>query len=64
MDYKEKAIDILEDLPAEDNKITRFFSDKIRLNSAADTQGIIHCHNNYCLKKRCLDCGIGIHILK
>ena len=64
MDYKEKALDILEDLPAEENKITRFFSDKIRLNSAADTQGIIHCHNNYCLKKRCLDCGIGIHILK
>ncbi len=64
LDYKEKALDILEELPAEDNKITRLFTDKIGLDSALQTQGIIHCHNYYCIKKRCLDCGIGIHLLK
>ena len=63
-EYKEKALDILESLPAENNKITRQFSDKLTFDSASQTQGMIHCHNIYCLSKRCLDCGIGIYLLK
>ena len=62
--YIERAISLLQELPPENNKITRIFEDKIELENSADTQGIIHCHNEYCVTKRCLECSIGIHLLK
>lgn len=62
--YIEKAINLLEELPAEDNKITRIFKDKIEIENSADSQGIIHCHNEYCVNKKCLDCSVGVYLLK
>jgi hypothetical protein len=62
--YVEKAIELLEELPAEDNKIIRFFDKKIEVQSAANSQGLIHCYKELCVKKKCLECSIGIHVLK
>ena len=62
--YKDKAMELLEALPPEDNKITRFFEGKIESESAANTQGLIQCYKEMCVAKKCLECGIGIHILK
>ncbi len=61
--YIERAIGLLEELPAENNRITRVFEGKISIENSADSQGIIQCHNNYCIHKKCLDCSIGIHIV-
>ena len=62
--FKEKAIQLLENLPSEDNKITRVFEEKINIENAAQSQGLIHCHNEFCVPKKCLDCSVGVYLLK
>ena len=62
--FLEKAIELLEELPPEDNKITRLFDQKIAIDNAANSQGLIHCYKELCVAKKCLDCSIGIHLLK
>lgn len=62
--YIERAINLLEELPAEDNKVTRVFEHKMAIDSSADSQGVIQCHNNYCIPKKCLDCSIGVYLMK
>ena len=60
----EKALNWLEQLPSEDNKITRKWS-KIMApqKDAFGTQGQIHLFNEYCTKRRCLHCEIGSAIV-
>jgi hypothetical protein len=36
----------------------------IKAKNAYDTQALLELKNNYCAKKRCLHCAIGIKILK
>jgi hypothetical protein len=36
----------------------------VQPKSAADTQALLQLKNNYCDKKRCLECAIGHSILK
>ena len=63
--YVGRAIKLLEDLPAEENAITRLFTDKgVTLRNAFLSQGTIQLKKQYCDKKNCLLCGIGINILK
>ena len=62
--YVEKAMELLEELPAEDNKIIRLFDKEIEVQSAANSQGLIHCYKELCIEKKCLECSIGIHVLK
>ncbi|MES2795556.1 MAG: DUF2851 family protein [Bacteroidota bacterium] len=63
--YIEKAINLLEKLKPEKNKITRFWNqlDFIAKN-AFDSQALIELHNEYCQKKACLSCSIGVALLK
>lgn len=63
--YMDKAIALLSDLNAENNYITKKFSslgEEIR--SAFDSQAMIQLHNEYCQPKKCLDCSIGLSLLK
>jgi Protein of unknown function (DUF2851) len=63
--YFEKAISLLEQLPAERNSITEKWENlDMKINSSFDSQALIEQHNEFCLKKRCLSCPIGISILK
>lgn len=63
--YVDRATEILQYLPAENNKITRQWLDLgYRVKSSFDTQGLIELFNNFCMKRRCLDCTIGTHIIK
>lgn len=63
--YTEKALKWLEDIPAEKNTITSGFSAlKISNKKAWDSQALIELKNEYCNKKRCLDCSVGNAILK
>lgn len=63
--YKEKVLKWLEESAAEKNFITRGFEKlNIENKNAYDSQGMIELKNEYCDKKRCLDCPIGNSILK
>ena len=63
--YKDRALKWLEKTAAESNSITRGFQKlSIENKTAFDSQGLIELKNEYCNKKRCLDCGIGNAILK
>jgi hypothetical protein len=63
--YVERATEILQNLPAENNKITRQWLDLgYKVKSSFDSQGLIELYNNFCMKRRCLDCTIGTHIIK
>ena len=63
--FKDKALQCLEHIAAEKNLITdRFKQLQIENKNAWDSQALIELKNEYCNKKRCLDCGIGTSILK
>jgi len=62
---KDRAINFLEKIKQENNKITRLWKDAgIKIPNAFFSQAIIQQTNNYCKKGKCLDCGIGAEILK
>jgi len=64
-EYCERAIRLLERLPAEQNSITRLFSQAgATIKSATDSQAIIQLKREYCEKKKCLYCRIGFQYLK
>ncbi len=64
-EYLEKAIRLLEELPAEQNNITKHWQSMgLPIKSAFDSQASIEWFNNFCLAKKCLSCGVGVEILK
>ena len=63
--YKDRALQWLEETADESNSITKGFRKiGIENKNGYDSQGLIELKNEYCNKKRCLDCGIGNAILK
>jgi hypothetical protein len=63
--YKEKALKWLEETSAEKNSITKGFQKlNIENKNAFDSQALIELKNEYCSKKRCLDCSVGNYLLK
>jgi Protein of unknown function (DUF2851) len=63
--FIEKAMSLLEKLPAEKNKITKFWNELgLPISNGFDSQASIELHNEYCLKKACLSCNIGSALLK
>ena len=62
---KERAIAILINLKFEDNIITRKWSGlNINKLSAFESQSMIELYHEYCLKKKCLNCNIGMALMK
>ena len=63
--YKYKAIQCLEEIPSEKNLITKGFKElNIETKNARDSQALIELKNEYCNKKRCLECSIGNAVLR
>ncbi len=63
--YKDKALKWLEKTAAESNSITKRFQKLgIENKNAFDSQALIELKNEYCSKKKCLECGVGNVILK
>jgi hypothetical protein len=63
--YMDKALKLLNELPGESNRITREWSLlSFRSKTAYDSQGQIELYNNFCSKRRCLDCSIGAYLIK
>ncbi|TDG36957.1 DUF2851 family protein [Pedobacter changchengzhani] len=64
-DFINRAIQLLESLPAEENAITnKFVQAGVVLENAFTSQGILQLKKQYCNHKKCLSCGIGIKIIK
>lgn len=63
--YQLKALQWLEETAPESNQVIRGFSQiGITALNAFDTQALIELKNEYCSKKRCLECGVGNALLK
>jgi len=61
---QDKAIEILEQIPAEDNQIIKNWK-KLQIipANACESQGLIELFNTYCNVKKCLSCSIGASLL-
>ena len=56
---------MLEELPAENNRILRVWKEcGLRVASAADSQALIQLKNEYCDRRDCLRCRFGYEFLK
>lgn len=63
--YINRGIELLENTPAESNRVVNRFSDiGLKPENANYTQGLIQLKQAYCDVKKCLHCGIGIKLLK
>lgn len=63
--FKTKAIHWLMEVAPEKNSITKSFQlTGIENKNACDSQALIELKNEYCKKRRCLDCAVGNAILK
>ena len=61
---KDRALEILEQLPAENNRlIDRWAEAGISAENALESQALLQLQHNYCEQKRCLDCTIGHKII-
>jgi hypothetical protein len=64
MNMCERAISFLEEIKPEENIIiTDWKSAGVQALSAFDSQALIHLRNEYCKKRRCLDCRIGNRLI-
>jgi hypothetical protein len=62
--HKEKGLSFLERLPPENNtNISKWMEMEIPVPDALHSQALLHLKQNYCDKKRCLDCRIGNKLL-
>ena len=64
-EQQEAALALLEEISPEDNNILRLWNEHgWKAASAAQSQPLIQLYNEYCSKKRCLECAVGLSILK
>jgi hypothetical protein len=64
-DYKDKAVALLEQLSSEQNNIIEKFMELgLKSVHASNSQSLLELKNEYCSFKKCLNCGIGISLLK
>ena len=62
--YNDRAMNLLENIKAEQNRIIRYFSQAgIKTDNALDSQALIQLHTAYCIPKKCLYCRIGHKLL-
>ena len=61
---KSKALEILENAPAESNHITRqFCAYSFPHDSAICSQALLELYSNFCKKKKCYSCPIGQYVV-
>ncbi|RZJ74195.1 MAG: DUF2851 family protein [Flavobacterium sp.] len=63
--YQTRAFYLLESIAAENNNIiSQYLATGLRVENAYQTQALLQLRKNYCNEKKCLNCGIGLKILK
>ncbi|WPR72833.1 DUF2851 family protein [Flavobacterium sp. NG2] len=64
-EISENLIQLLSEVSAEKNSIIeKFILQGIRPQNAFETQSLLQLKNEYCSKSKCLDCSIGMELLK
>lgn len=62
--YIDRAVSILQQAPGEINNVTnQWKSLGLKSKTAFDSQALLELLNNYCTKRRCLDCNIGVSLI-
>lgn len=62
---KERALDWLSQLPAETNAVSKGFRKlELPVKNAFDSQACIQLKKCYCEQRRCLECAVGLKIIK
>ncbi len=62
---RERALNLLEAVPAEKNNITTLWAENgWEAENAAQSQALIQLYNNYCTNRRCLECTVGLNIIR
>lgn len=63
--FMDRALDFLDHIPAEENIIIAKYLDAgVKAHNAFMSQALLQLNKYYCTQKKCLNCGIGIKILK
>lgn len=63
--YIDRAIRLLEQLPAEKNRLTEGWDTLgLGIQTAFDSQAAIELYNEFCSQKKCLSCQVGAGLLK
>ncbi len=63
-EYKERAVDLLDQMPPEKNAIiTRWKLLGVKADNAFYSQALLQLRSKYCKFKRCLDCPVGRKII-
>jgi hypothetical protein len=61
----EAILELIKQISSEKNSIIDQFSElKMKSKNALESQALLELKNNYCTKKRCLQCAIGNNLLK
>ena len=64
-DFIDRAMQILQQVPPEGNRITRTWQDiGLVAGSAFDSQALIELYNNFCQQNNCLNCNIGAALIR
>jgi hypothetical protein len=62
---KNRSLEFLEYLPSEENSIIeKWKSMGVESRSAFESQALLQLKNNYCERKKCLNCQIGVKLVK
>ncbi|RPD42386.1 DUF2851 family protein [Chitinophaga barathri] len=62
--YQQRALDLLDNIPAENNRIIRGWAEeKVPSITATDSQSLLQLKQCYCDAKRCLECKVGKSLL-
>jgi len=62
--FREKSMDWLEAVKPESNAISRKFREiGLRIPSAAESQAVLQLKKQYCDRKKCLECPIGVKLM-
>jgi hypothetical protein len=63
--YEDKALELLESIRPESNRVTKRFAEfGIRPETASQSQALLELKANFCDQKRCLECRIGLELIK
>jgi len=62
--YVEGALKLLQNIKAEENRILKMWKNLgINVSTAADSQALIQLYHQFCQKKRCLECKMGVYLM-
>ena len=63
--YVDRAVNLLQEIPAEKNSITRLYDSLgMDVKTSFDSQALIELYSFFCKKRRCLECSIGASLIK